>query len=174
MISDDVILSEALRLVGEGVSVTFPVNGRSMLPFIVGGRESVILEKPSELRRWDVVLAAVKDPVAGRCSAGPFADEAGLATGEKRAGGMGAGGVRYVVHRIVALDGDRLTLMGDGNLMLREHCRLGDVGAKAVFVVDANGKRRSLVSSCSRFWARVWYILLPLRRYFLWIYRRVK
>lgn len=58
-ITDDVILDEAIRLVSEGVSVTFPVNGRSMLPFIVGGRESVILEKPGTLKIGDVVLAWV-------------------------------------------------------------------------------------------------------------------
>ena len=57
MISDEVILSEAIRLVQDGVCVTFPVNGRSMLPFIVGGRDSVILEKPRELKVGDIVLA---------------------------------------------------------------------------------------------------------------------
>ena len=57
---DSLILAEAIRMVKSGVSVTFPVNGRSMLPFIVGGRDSVILEKPKELRRGEVVLALVK------------------------------------------------------------------------------------------------------------------
>ena len=38
---DETVLSEAIRLVGEGVEVTFPVNGRSMRPFIEGGRDSV-------------------------------------------------------------------------------------------------------------------------------------
>ena len=42
--TDDVIIKEAVRLVHDGVSVTFPVKGRSMLPFIFGGRESVILQ----------------------------------------------------------------------------------------------------------------------------------
>ena len=59
MITDETILSEAIRLVGEGVSVTLPVNGRSMLPFIIGGRESVILQKPSKPKVGDVVLAWV-------------------------------------------------------------------------------------------------------------------
>ena len=44
--SDDEIIEEAIRLVEDGVSVTLPVDGRSMLPFIIGGRESVILQKP--------------------------------------------------------------------------------------------------------------------------------
>ena len=63
--SDVFIMAEAIRLVGEGVSVSFPVNGCSMLPFIVGGRDSVILEKPENLRVGDVVLAhAIPDNVA--------------------------------------------------------------------------------------------------------------
>ena len=45
MMSDKDIIEEAIRLVDEGLCVTLPVNGRSMLPFIIGGRESVILQK---------------------------------------------------------------------------------------------------------------------------------
>lgn len=56
---DNYIIEEAVRLVEDGVSVTLPVNGYSMLPFIIGGRESVILQKPSELKVGDVVLAWV-------------------------------------------------------------------------------------------------------------------
>ncbi len=59
MITDEQILDEAVRLVSEGVSVTLPVNGNSMLPFIIGGRESVILQKPGLIAVGDVVLAWV-------------------------------------------------------------------------------------------------------------------
>ena len=55
--TDEQIIQEAVRLVQDGVSVTFPVKGRSMLPFITGGRESVILQKPGSLHRGQVVLA---------------------------------------------------------------------------------------------------------------------
>lgn len=142
MVSDEVILSEAVRLVRDGVSVTFPVKGSSMLPFIVGGQDSVILEKPLALKVGDVVLALVE-------------------------------GERHVVHRIERIDGDRVTLMGDGNLMGREHCNLENVLAKASFVVRPGGKRCSLDSSRSRFLAKIWYRLLPLRRWLLAIYRRM-
>lgn len=57
MTSDTQIIEEAIKLVNEGVSVTFPVNGRSMHPFIIGGKESVILEKVVALKIGDVVLA---------------------------------------------------------------------------------------------------------------------
>ena len=83
--TDDEILEEVVRLLSEGVSVTLPVDGRSMLPFIIGGRESVILKKPQRLKKGDVVLAWVEN-------------------------------CRYVVHRIISIDGNRVTLMGDGNL----------------------------------------------------------
>lgn len=146
-VSDEVIMSEAIRLVDEGVCVTFPVKGRSMLPFIVGGRDSVILEKPTEIRKDDVILAYVE------C--------------ENRED------KHYVIHRVIALDGDRVTLMGDGNLALHEYCNRSDVYAKVSLVVKPNGKKRSLDSFLFRFFAKVWFALLPFRRYLLWIYNKV-
>ena len=59
MITDKLIIEEASRLAGEGVCVTLPVNGQSMLPFIIGGKESVILQKPEALEVGHVVLAWV-------------------------------------------------------------------------------------------------------------------
>ena len=57
--TDHEIIEEAIRLVDEGISVTLPVNGHSMLPFIIGGKESVVLQKPDKLKVGDVVLAWV-------------------------------------------------------------------------------------------------------------------
>ena len=147
-VNDGVIIAEAIRLVQDGVSVTFPVNGKSMLPFIVGGRDSVILEKPKDLRRGDVVLAWVET--------------------ERR------DDKHYVVHRIMSLDGDAVTLMGDGNLALREYCKREEVFARVSLVVKPGGKKLSLDSFWNRAMARAWYFLLPLRRYLLWIYNKVK
>lgn len=56
---DEQIIEEAVKLVNEGVCVTLPVEGRSMLPFIIGGKESVILQKPPLPNRGQVVLAWV-------------------------------------------------------------------------------------------------------------------
>lgn len=58
-LKDNLIIQEAIRLVEDDICVTLPVDGRSMLPFIIGGKESVILEKPSELKISDIVLAWV-------------------------------------------------------------------------------------------------------------------
>lgn len=51
------ILAELIRLVDEGRRVTLPVKGNSMLPFIIGGRESVELVRPEAVAVGDVVLA---------------------------------------------------------------------------------------------------------------------
>ena len=51
------ILGDVIKLVNEGQRVTLPVNGYSMLPFIIGGKESVELVKPEKAAVGDVVLA---------------------------------------------------------------------------------------------------------------------
>lgn len=141
--TDNEIIEEAIRLVREGVSVTLPVYGNSMLPFIIGGKESVILQKPELPKVGDVVLA--------------WAD-----------------GYRYVVHRIIRINGDRVTLLGDGNLGGTEHCRVDDVKARVTHVVDAKGRQHDLYHTWRRRAAKVWFWLRPIRRYLLAIYRRVK
>jgi hypothetical protein len=140
-ISDNDIIHSAINLVNEGMCVTFPVKGYSMLPFIIGGRESVDLVKPDELHVGDVVLAWVED-------------------------------CRYVVHRIIRIDGDVVTLMGDGNIAGVEHCRLSDVAALATHVVTPAGRHHPLYNPWRRRAGRLWWRLLPVRRWILAIYRR--
>ena len=140
--NDKEIIEEAIRLVREGVKVTFPVKGQSMLPFIIGGKESVILHRPGGIVDvGDVVLAWVD-------------------------------GNRYVVHRIIRIDGDNVTLMGDGNLTT-EHCALDDIKARVTHVVDAKDKTHYLYNRWRVRAAKLWYWLRPIRRYLLAIYRRL-
>lgn len=58
-VSDEQILAEAVALLEEGMAVTMSVKGRSMLPFIKGGLESVVLTRPGEIQPGDVVLARI-------------------------------------------------------------------------------------------------------------------
>ena len=55
------ILVELIKLVNEGQRVTLPVKGNSMLPFIIGGRDSVEVVKPDTVAVGDVVLAWIND-----------------------------------------------------------------------------------------------------------------
>lgn len=134
--NDTKIIDEAVALVNDGYSVTLPVAGRSMLPFIIGGRESVILAPPSGLKRGIVALAWVE-------------------------------GRRYVLHRIERIEGERVTLMGDGNLAGREHCRLSDIKAMATHVVDSRQKRHCLYTPWRKVAFEIWWMLMPIRRYLL-------
>jgi hypothetical protein len=141
MVSDNEIIRNAIMLVNEGMRVTFPVKGYSMLPFIIGERESVDLVKPETVKKGDVVLAWVE-------------------------------GCRYVVHRIVRIEDDQVTLMGDGNICGVEHCRVDEVAALAVNVVTPDGKHHNLYTPWRVRASRLWWRLLPVRRWILAIYRR--
>lgn len=139
-LKDNKIIQEAVKLVDEGICVTLPVEGRSMLPFIVGGQDSVLLEKVKKAEIGDVVLAWVE-----QC--------------------------RYVVHRIIAINGDEVTLMGDGNIRGIERCHRDDIKATVSYVVDKNGKRRNINDRRYRWGSYVWRQLRPVRRYLLFIYK---
>ncbi|MDE6633662.1 MAG: hypothetical protein K2J96_00175, partial [Bacteroidaceae bacterium] len=76
----------------------------------------------------------------------------------------------YVLHRIIRIEGGRLTLMGDGNVKGTERCRRQDVAGvvthylrptRTLSASDAGLKRR----------IRLWRSLLPVRRYLLFAYR---
>ena len=136
---DDVILSEVIRLVESGVSVTFPVQGRSMRPFIEPSGESLVLEKISRIHKGDVVLALVDNGY-------------------------------YVIHRVMRVSGETVYLMGDGNLDLRERCKISDVKALATYVVNSRGKKRNLYSMRRKIAAALWFALLPVRKYLLKIW----
>lgn len=135
------ILGDVIKLVNEGQRVTLPVNGYSMLPFIIGGKESVELVKPEKAAVGDVVLAWIN-------------------------------GCRFVVHRIIRIEGNQVQLMGDGNLTAEEYCTISDVKARAEYVITPHGKRRYLYTPQRLRFSRLWSKLLPVRRWILAIYRR--
>ena len=142
MIKNDAVPA-AIMFVEEGREVILPVDGRSMLPFIVGGSDSVALHKPESLRKGDIVLAHTQEK-------------------------------GYVIHRIDSIGGDGLyALLGDGNLALREHCLLSDIKAIATHVIKPDGKRKPLNEGWLKFAGKIWRMLLPARRYLLWIYRKI-
>ena len=73
---------------------------------------------------------------------------------------------RYVLHRIIALDGDKVTLMGDGNLAGTESCTRADIMGTVTAI--QRGKRNVIPGK-----GRFWRVLKPFRRYILGVYRRL-
>lgn len=140
IIANDILVHEVSRLVAEGSEVTFVPKGNSMLPFIRGGVDSVVLVKADDIGVMDIVLARANST--------------------------------FVIHRIIAMDGDEVVLMGDGNIAGVERCHREDVLAKVAVIVK-DGRRRDCTGWAHWIKARIWKFFLPLRRYLLAIYRRL-
>ena len=79
----------------------------------------------------------------------------------------------FVLHRIIAIEGDNVTLRGDGNLGV-ERCRLEDVQGA---VIGFYRKGRETLDYTDGFkwraYSWIWMRLYPVRRYLLAFYRRI-
>lgn len=75
-------------------------------------------------------------------------------------------GDRYVLHRVVKFEGNKIILQGDGNLQGQEECRTKDIIAYVVRIKGKNGVRKRMTK------ARWWYYTPTLvKRLVLKIYR---
>lgn len=72
----------------------------------------------------------------------------------------------FILHRIIEKSGEKLTLMGDGNLRGTESTMACNVLGTVVGIVKPNGK--CVVPKKGR----LWFTLLPYRKYLLCIYRK--
>lgn len=74
---------------------------------------------------------------------------------------------RYVMHRVIAKDGQTYTMMGDGNIRGTESFRQEDVLGKVTRIIRPDG--REIIPGNGR----IWRMLLPIRRWLLAFYRRI-
>ena len=77
---------------------------------------------------------------------------------------------QYVLHRVIKIMGNKLILMGDGNLKSCEICTIENVIAIAVEVIGDNRKYSCRDNKYIRR-AKIWKALLPIRKYLLAIYK---
>ena len=139
---NSILIPAILKLIDEGYTVTLPLKGFSMRPFLEDGRDKALLTKVGELHVGDPILAMVNNE-------------------------------HYVLHRIVKIEGDNMTLLGDGNLH-PEHCKTTD--AKASIIGFYRKGRTTLDPIAGRKWktySAIWMSLRPVRRWLLGFYRRV-
>ncbi len=138
-IENDILIPELARLLSEGKEVRFTPSGVSMRPFIEGDKDSVILAPLNRApQRGDILLAQVQT-LCGRTT--------------------------YVLHRLIRVEGEQLTLMGDGNLAGTETCLRADVIGIVTRIESPKGRRKPLTRGF------IWYILRPVRKWLLKIYR---
>ena len=119
------------ELLREGKTVHIRVQGQSMLPFFRSG--SVICLRPMQPK--DFKRGNV---VLGQTDEGHF-----------------------VVHRIIEVGKNRITLLGDGNT----------IGTESILRERVHG-----IVDCGRlhlFLARMWLWMRPVRKYPLWFLKRI-
>ena len=132
------------QAIGEGRSVTIPVKGASMHPFIRDGRDKVVL---SPFAEPEIAVGAI---VLFRFRG------------------------TYVMHRIISRDGERLTMQGDGNcIRTTETAALSDVVAIVRHVVKPSGRAVDCLSASQLRKFRFWSMLNPVRRYIMALDRRI-
>ena len=131
---NELFMKEVAALLDEGREVILTPKGNSMLPFIIGQRDSIILRKKKDVCIGDIVLARISD--------------------------------KYILHRIIRIEGENITLMGDGNLYITESCTRADV-LGTVCAIQRDGKNRTPGNG------KVWMALCPVRRFLLGIYKRM-
>lgn len=135
-IANEIIIPQIKVLIDEGRTVTFRVRGRSMRPMIEGDRDSVVLVP---------------------CLGDVGVDDIILAEVEPK---------RYVLHRVIRVEGDTITMRGDGNLYGTETFRRSDVIGRAEAFIR-KGRRLEMQSRRWKIYSFFWTRLLPLRRYLL-------
>ena len=145
VVQNDEFFARVRELLEEGRSVTIPVKGFSMLPFIRGERDLVELERTVEVRPLDIVLFHI----------GP------------------EDGGRYVMHRVLKVDGDHVEIQGDGVPFNREHVVRGQIYGTAVSILRDGSRAVDPRSASELRKVRIWLALRPIRRYLLFIYRHL-
>lgn len=120
----------------EGKTVTLPLRGRSMRPFLEDGRDKALLTISKDINTGDAVLAEINKG-------------------------------HFVLHRIVAIEGEHVTLRGDGNLN-DEHCMLSDIRAKAIGFYRKGRNKADMTDGYKwRIYSWIWTHAFPIRRYLL-------
>ena len=137
-----VFLPEIIKLLEEGHTVTLPLRGFSMRPFLEDNRDKALLTKP--------VCPKVGDPVLAEISPKHF-----------------------VLHRIIKIEEEKVTLRGDGNLST-EYCTRKDIqGAVIGFYRKGREKLDRTDGWKWQTYSRIWMRLYPIRRYLLAIYKHI-
>ena len=78
---------------------------------------------------------------------------------------------KYVVHRIISIKNNQVTLRGDGNLLC-ENCLITDIKAIAIgFYRKGKSQMISTQSIKWRLLSKIWTSLFPIRRPLLFCYR---
>lgn len=137
------MMMEIRNLIAEGKTVSITAKGYSMNPFIVHMRDQVVIGP------WEDAQIKKGAVILARDINGT-----------------------YLLHRIVERKGNRLTLMGDGNIGMKETVHTDKVIGLMLGVIK-KGRTYSVKSLRWRLYSWFWKMLTPVRRYPLGLWRRL-
>lgn len=154
IVPNNILFAHISELLSKGKTVTFQVKGVSMLPFLVGDRDSVNVKSFDSYKVGDAVLVQLPDSryVLHRI----ISIDSALDDGQVEA------------DKII------ITLKGDGNLKGTETCILSDIRGKVVQVLKKGKKSIDVESPIYKkrvaLWSKMPYLA---KRIYLALYRRL-
>ena len=151
-VNNDAFFGNVIALLHDGKKVTIPVKGVSMLPFIVGEVDTVVLEGIEEAtpegmprrmaHKGDAVLFRVNN--------------------------------HFLLHRILDFDKDDVAIIqGDGVLCSKERCGRDGIFGRVVSVLKKGSRAVDVESNCYRLKVKAWLAAAPFRRILLGAWRRL-
>lgn len=132
IVSPELVMEPLLSLLAETAAVPLVISGSSMTPFLAPGRDTVYLSAISEPLRRGDMVLYRRD------------------------------NGRYVLHRILRVNGDSYTMVGDAQSVPEPGIRREQILA----IVTAVRRKEKLLKKGSFWWVffeRVWIHMLPLR-----------
>ena len=134
---------EIAQLLQEGNPVRVRIDGESMHPFIVGGKDEVLLipyDKKTPIELWSCIFYKWKG--------------------------------HYMIHRFVGLQDGQYCMMGDGNLVQIERIEESDILGILQTIYHADGSIQDCLGKKWLCQGRYWFKFRKLRRFLLPIYRK--
>ena len=138
-INNTIMFKNRLTCISEGKKVKIKVRGRIMLPCIDDRFDEVLLEPVNEKK---INCGAIVRAYIEK---------------------------RYILHRVVDIKNDIVTLMGDGNIKEKEVCNFCDIKA-IVKIRIRNNKEYDLSSYYFCIFSGIWIKLKPIRGILLIFY----
>ena len=137
------MMEEIRTLISEGKTATITVKGNSMNPFMVHLRDQMTLGPWKEEDLRKGTVALVRDTRGN-----------------------------HLIHRIIKVDANTVTLLGDGNVVQTETATKDNV-IGIMYSITRKGRTWSSGGAGWRTYSLLWKVLTPLRRYPLGLWRRL-
>lgn len=140
-LNNEILIPKIADDIKRGYTVTLPLRGYSMRPFLEDGRDKALLAPMNrEVRVGDIVLAEISH-------------------------------MRWALHRVVKIKGEDITLYGDGNFSPEYIKKNDIIAIAIGFYRNKRESLSRVDTPLYNIYWRMWIMLRPIRRYLLLIWR---